>query len=223
MLPLRDANPTRRVPVLTIGLVAANVLVYLYEAVLPEEALGSFVLQFGAIPREITRLSNLAGSGGLPPLVSMVTSMFVHGGLAHLLGNMLYLWIFGDNVEDRLGRPRFVLFYLLCGLAAALGHVVSAPGSEVPMVGASGAISGVLGAYVRLFPRARVMTLVFLGWYVRIVPLPAAFVLGVWFVIQVLNGLPSLAFANFGGVAWFAHVGGFLAGYLLVRRMERPR
>ncbi|HPW19013.1 MAG TPA: rhomboid family intramembrane serine protease [Candidatus Aminicenantes bacterium] len=192
---------------MTVLLIAANVAVFALQAVGPR-GLESSVVRFGAVPYDIAHFRAAGGAGGVPPLLTLLTSMFLHGGLFHLLGNMLYLWIFGNNVEDRLGPFRFILFYLGSGVAAALAHILAQPSSRVPMIGASGAIAGVLGAYAVLFPRARVRTLVF---FVGVVRVPAALVLGLWFLLQVLNvGMG-------GGVAWFAHIGGFLAGILLIR------
>ncbi len=204
-IPLYDENPTTRRPYITLSLIAVNILVFCLGAFSPQ-GLQQNVLRFGAIPYEVTHFSSLAPAVRVPPLLSLLTSLFVHGSLFHLLGNMLYLWIFGNNIEDFLGSFRFILFYLACGLAAGLTQVAATPGSQVPMIGASGAIAGVLGAYLVLFPGARVVTLVLFF----IVPVPAAIVLGLWFVAQLLNvGMG-------GGVAWFAHIGGFLTGIGLV-------
>jgi len=211
-IPLRDENPTRRYPVLTLVLIAANVVVFAYQVLSPA-TLPYYVLKMGAIPYEIT---HFRAYGGYPverisPVLALFASMFLHGSLFHLLGNMLYLWIFGNNVEDFLGPIRFILFYLVSGLSAAATHVVFNPNSTVPMIGASGAIAGVLGAYFVLYPGARVQTLVFL-W---VVPVPAAIILGLWFLGQIINvGIG-------GGVAWFAHIGGFLAGVVLIRYFAR--
>jgi membrane associated rhomboid family serine protease len=215
-IPLRDENPTTRAPYVTILLIALNVVIFAAGAV-SLQGVEQSALRFGAIPYEITHFHSLDQALRVPPLLTLLTSMFIHGSLFHLLGNMLYLWIFGNNVEDVLGSLRFIVFYIACGLAAGLTQVAATPGSRLPMIGASGAIAGVLGAYWALFPRARVLTLVFLF----IVPIPAAVVLGFWFVAQLLNiGLG-------GGVAWFAHIGGFLAGIGLVlaevRRKARRR
>ncbi len=211
-IPLRDDNPTRRTPYVTLALIAANFLVFAFGA-FSSAGLQGNALRFGAIPYEVTHFRSLDAALRVPPLLALVTSLFVHGGLFHLLGNMLYLWIFGNNVEDTLGRVRFTLFYFACGLAAGLTQVAATPASRVPMIGASGAIAGVLGAYWLLFPGARVDTLVL----VFIVPLPAGLVLGLWLVLQVLNiGLG-------GGVAWFAHVGGFLTGMALILASRRGR
>ena len=209
-IPLRDENPTVRFPVVTVALIALNAAVFLFLAAVPN-GLESASVRFGAVPFEVTRPGSLSVPAAVPPVLTLLTSMFLHGSLFHLLGNMLYLWIFGNNIEDRLGRVRFLLFYLVCGIAAALTHIAFQPASKVPMIGASGAIAGVLGAYAVVYPRARVKTLVFLIFYIDIVPIPAAVVLGLWFLLQVLNvGMG-------GGVAWFAHIGGFLAGILLAR------
>jgi len=211
-LPLKDDNPTSRVPVFTLLLIAVNVGVFFYQALSPQ-GLEFHVVRMGAIPYELTHFTTLRGLPRLAPPLTLLTSMFVHGGLFHLLGNMLYLWIFGNNIEDYLGKVRFVLFYLLAGLGASATHVIFHPNSQFPMVGASGAIAGILGAYLVLYPGARVLTLV-LFW---IVPVPAAILLMLWFFGQVMNvGLG-------GGVAWFAHIGGFLIGVLLISRSRRKR
>jgi membrane associated rhomboid family serine protease len=148
--------------------------------------------------------------------------MFMHGGFFHLFGNMLYLWIFGNNIEDSLGHVRFIFFYLLCGVIAAYSHALSAPGSAIPMIGASGAVSGILGAYLLLFPYARVHTLIFLGFFVQTIKVPALIVIGFWAIIQVINGLLASGISNQGGIAWFAHLGGFLAGLVFIK-LWRPR
>jgi membrane associated rhomboid family serine protease len=158
-------------------------------------------------------------NGQLPVVATILTSMFLHGGIPHIAGNMLYLWIFGNNIEDDTGRVRFIFFYLLCGTAAAMTHALLNRSSVVPMIGASGAISGVLGAYLLLYPRARVVTLLFFGFYIRTVEIPAVFVLGSWFVIQFLSALSSSS--SGGGIAWYAHVGGFVAGMMLIGLFKR--
>lgn len=209
-IPLRDENPTVRWPYVTVLLIAANVAAFFFQVAAPQ-GLASSVVRFGAVPYDIVHFRAAGEAGGVPALLTLLTSMFLHGSLFHLLGNMLYLWIFGNNVEDRLGPFRFVLFYLGSGVAAALTHILAHPGSRIPMIGASGAIAGVLGAYAVLYPHARVRTFVFLIFYIDVVPVPAAIVLGLWFLAQILNvGMG-------GGVAWFAHIGGFLAGILLLR------
>jgi membrane associated rhomboid family serine protease len=227
VFPLKDDNPTRITPVITVGLIVLNVLVYAYQFLLAaggpggEREFQAFIQEFGLVPCRLTGACH--GPVDLPsPTLTIFSSMFMHGNLFHIGGNMLYLWIFGNNVEDTLGHGRFLAFYLLSGIAAALAQTAIGPGSEVPMVGASGAVSGVLGAYLLLFPRAHVTTLIVLGFFWRLVDIPAMIVLGFWIVLQVLNGLGS--FGASGGVAFFAHIGGFLAGMglLFVLRPRRP-
>lgn len=219
MIPLRDNIRTRRFPAITIGLIAANVAVFLYQYLLVPESTRRIIFLYGLIPREITTGVPLVPHP-FPVQVTLFTSMFVHGGFFHVAGNMLYLWIFGNNVEDAMGRARFILFYLLSGLAAAFTQVMAGPNSSIPMVGASGAVSGILGAYLLLYPHARVLTLITLGWFWRLVEIPALIVLGFWIVVQVLNGLWTFSFQG-GGVAWFAHIGGFAAGMLLLPFCKR--
>jgi membrane associated rhomboid family serine protease len=222
MIPLKDDIPTRTVPLVTVGLIVANVLAFLYQASLEFtddpaalRAAQEFVFEFGLIPCRLT--GSCAVPGGFPnPVATIFTSMFLHGGLFHIAGNMLYLWIFGNNVEDTLGHGRFLGFYLLAGVAAALAQTAVGPASKVPMIGASGAVSGVLGAYLILYPHASVLTLVTFGFFIRIVRIPAMIVLGFWIVVQLLNGLVTFGAGARGGVAWFAHIGGFLAGLLLL-------
>lgn len=223
MIPLKDRNPTRRIPIVTIALIAVNVAVFVYEIGLGEN-LGLFFQNFGAVPRSV--VASLTPGQFVPGVVfPLLTSMFVHGGWLHLLGNMLYLWIFGDNVEDKLGRVRFLVFYVMCGFAASSLHVIVDPMSATPMVGASGAISGVLGAYLLLFPGARVVTLIPIFVFIQVAELPALVVLGFWFVMQFFNGIFSLGYetGGVGGVAWWAHVGGFVAGLALVFPFRRFR
>ena len=212
VLPLRDFIPTRRFPVLTVGIIVVNIMAFAYE--LLAEAGGTLEQTFytmGVVPFEVTH------NFGPAVALSFLTSMFLHGGFMHIAGNMLYLWIFGNNVEDSMGRGRFLVFYLLTGSVASVAQVLASPNSPVPTIGASGAIAGVLGAYIVLFPNARVQTLIFLGYFVRATQLPALLVLGFWFVLQLFNGLLAFGMTQMGGVAWFAHVGGFVAGLLLVR------
>ena len=212
MIPLKDDLPTRSFPLMTIGFIAANIAIFFYEVSLGPRS-EKLILTYGAIPFDLTR-GVLVGKEHIPVPVSLLTSMFLHGGLMHLAGNMLYLWIFGNNIEDVMGHLRFVFFYLLCGVAAVYAHAWVDPASVVPMIGASGAISGVLGAYLLLFPRAKVLTLIPIGFFVQIVRIPAVLVLGFWIVVQFLSGM--LSASRTGGVAWFAHVGGFIAGMALI-------
>lgn len=221
MIPLKDDNPRASVPLITIGLIVVNVGVFLYQLSLGP-GIDNFIIKYGAIPDNIVHGKELQ---------SLFTSMFLHGGFLHLIGNMLYLWIFGDNVEHYLGHFRFLYFYLICGLVAAFAHIFLGGISDVPMVGASGAISGVLGAYLVKYPRARVLVLIPLFWYITIQKIPALFVLGFWFLMQLLSGvfsgLSSTGMEK-GGIAFWAHVGGFVAGLILIillpkkRRVEWP-
>ncbi len=213
MIPLRDENPSGSTPIATWVLIAINVAAFLYEILLGPD-LRAFIMNWGFVP---LRLANAVGAGAepLPPvLATLFSSMFLHGGWAHLAGNMWYLWIFGDNIEDRLGRGRYIAFYLAAGIASVLVHFAAHPGSGAPTVGASGAIAGVLGAYMRAFPRARVITLIPFFPFFQVTALPAIVVLGLWFVIQFFSGALALAWSRVGGVAWWAHIGGFAFGYL---------
>ncbi|MGZ5444346.1 MAG: rhomboid family intramembrane serine protease [Thermoanaerobaculia bacterium] len=228
MIPLRDDNPRRTFPFVTYTLVALNILAFLWELSLgPKLQPALFNIAF--IPARYWLPGNWVFD-----LLTIVVSMFLHGGLLHIGSNMLYLWIFGDNVEDRLGHGRYVLFYLLCGFAATLAHAAFSPGSRVPAIGASGAIAGVLGAYLILWPHARVMTLIPIFFFITVRELPAIILLGVWFVLQLFSGVGSLGVTDaqdMGGVAYFAHIGGFVAGLLFIglfggfrspRRREPP-
>jgi membrane associated rhomboid family serine protease len=218
MIPIRDDNPTTITPVVTVGVIAVNVVAFIYQLSLGPYG-DTFVGVFGAVPSALFG----GGSGSpVPATLTLLTSMFLHGGIMHIGGNMLYLWIFGNNIEDVMGHGRFIVFYLLCGVAAAYAHAITAPDSLVPMIGASGAISGVLGAYLLLFPHARVLTLIPFGIFTRMDYIPAAWVLGFWIVLQFFNGTLSLG-QDGGGVAWFAHVGGFLAGMALIHLFVRRR
>lgn len=218
MIPLRDINPTERFAIVTFLLIITNVAVFVYELVLGGGEGQRFIASFALIPERLFS-HQAAQEGALPVLVTLITSMFLHGGFLHVAGNMLYLWIFGNNVEDAMGRMRFIVFYLLCGSCAAYAHAFMNRSSVVPMIGASGAISGVLGAYLLLYPRARVVTLVMLGFYIRTVEVPAMVVLGFWFALQFLNAL--IMNGSEGGVAWYAHVGGFVAGMILIGLFKR--
>lgn len=213
MIPIRDNNPTVRPPIVTVGLIAACVLVFLWQATLAGEAGARAAFGLGTIPAVLFQTRSLPPAIELiAPELTLITSLFLHGGLMHLGFNMLYLWIFGNNIEDTLGHVRFVLFYLVCGVGATLAHAISDPTSEIPVIGASGAISGVLGAYLLLFPHARVTVVLpfLLVW--PVFHLPAGIVLGIWFVMQLLSGLAGPA----EGVAWWAHIGGFVLGMALL-------
>ena len=217
MIPLRDDNPSQSAPTVVRALIALNVVAFLFELSLGR-GLNEFVFGFGVVPLRFA----YAFTGDLPLAPAIGTafsSMFLHGGWLHLLGNLWYLWIFGDNVEDRLGHWRFLLFYLAGGLVAAAVHIVFNLGSRVPTIGASGAIAAVLGAYAVLFPRARVVTLVPIFFFFQIIALPAMLVLALWFVIQFVNGWLGVG----GEIAWWAHVGGFIAGAILVVPLRDKR
>jgi len=235
MFPYRDHNPSGTVPVVTMVLIALNCLAFFVE-LQQGQGLDDFIRGYGLTPR---RVFASTAPDPAPPVVwpwapeerqvysvpvwlTFFTSMFLHGGWMHLLGNMWYLWIFGDNVEDRMGHFRFLLFYLLCGLAAALAQTVVNSGSNVPMVGASGAIAGVLGAYLIAFPYARVSTLIFLGFFITVVQMPAFVVLGFWFLLQFFSGMGAMTLAETGGVAWWAHIGGFVVGMALLFVFQKP-
>jgi membrane associated rhomboid family serine protease len=260
MIPLRDFQHSRTFPVVTVGLIILNLLVFLWQGYLgtqgevvndgipwverdlyppvfdpnayklyrmqgnppefyPLSRSDYFIAQYSLIPAEFLSGTDLPPAIPIPVWLTLLTSMFLHGGLLHILGNMLYLWIFGDNVEDAMGHVRFLVFYLLCGAMAGLSQIAAGIGSSVPQIGASGAIAGVLAAYLMLFPYSRVLTLVPIFFFLRIVAVPAVLFLGFWFVLQVFSGMGSIGAAE--GVAWFAHIGGFVAGALLVFPFRR--
>ena len=217
MIPLRDVIPSRTTPFVTVGLIVVNTLVFVRQLTLDESAIEEFFLYFGLVPAAFS-------------WVAVLTSMFVHGGFMHFGFNMLFLWIFGDNVEDRMGHGRFLVFYLLCGVAAALAQTATDPDSIVAMVGASGAIAGVMGAYIVLYPHSRIVTLIPILFFFHIIEVPALVFLGLWFVLQFVSGLGSMAAATggepAGGIAFWAHIAGFVAGasgVLVFRRPERQR
>ena len=230
MIPIRDLNQTSRTPVVTWSVIAANVLIFVSNLSLGSSDAEALVMRFGVIPDVIVNGSwdtpRTAG-GALGSWVTPVTSMFLHGGVLHLGSNMLFLHVFGDNVEDILGRARFVIFYLLCGLGAAIGQILVDPTSMVPMIGASGAISGVLAGYMTLFPHARVVTLIPIFIFIHFMEVPAWVFIFLWFILQLVQGYLSLGMIaeGAGGVAWFAHIGGFLAGLACIRLFypKKPR
>ena len=237
LLPLRDENPVQRFPLATVAIIAANVLAWaLLQGFGSDRGLAESVCLYGLVPADLLGRVPLGtsyplGDGlacvfdGASAVPNVLTSMFMHGGWLHLLGNLWFLWVFGDNVEDAMGPVRYLVFYLACGLAAAVAQVATDPGSLVPMVGASGAIGGVMGAYARLYPRARIECLLVLIVFFTTISIPAIWMLGYWFVIQLVSGLPSLSgmTGGDGGVAFWAHVGGFVAGVLLIGPLHDPR
>jgi membrane associated rhomboid family serine protease len=216
VIPIRDVIPSRTTPVVTVLIIVVNAAVFLYQQTLGKAELTEFVYRYALVPATFS-------------IPAVLTSMFMHGDWMHFLGNMLFLWIFGDNVEDRVGHGRFVLFYVLCGAAAALAQVWITPSSRIPMVGASGAIAGVMGAYFVMFPHSRVLTLVPIFFFIELIEVPAIFFLGIWFLLQFLSGVTSLGVPrtqDVGGVAFWAHVAGFVAGVIWIfvfRRPERQR
>jgi membrane associated rhomboid family serine protease len=210
MIPLRDVIPSRTVPFVTVTLIALNLVTWIIELSLPSETLEQFLKVYGVVPAFFT-------------WPAVLTSMFLHGDWFHLLGNMLYLWIFGDNIEDRLGHMRYLLFYLLCGTVAALAQVASSPGSEVPIIGASGAIAGVMAGYMVLYPRSRVLTLVPLFIFIELIEVPAVLFLGVWFFMQLVGEVGSIASTTQGSaIAFWAHIAGFVTGIGAVLALNRP-
>jgi membrane associated rhomboid family serine protease len=222
MIPLRDNIPSRTYPIVTIGLIAVNSAVFLYEVSLGAR-LGSFLATFGLVPARYFHLVEVEGSY-ISRFLPFLTSIFLHGGWFHIIGNMWYLWIFGDNVEDRMGHVRYFFFYILCGIAAGLAHLLTNSSSGIPTVGASGSIAGIMGAYLILYPRANVWTLIPIFFFVRFVELPAFILLGFWIFIQFISGTSALASSSSqGGVAWWAHIGGFVAGAALVFVFKKRR
>jgi len=221
MVPIRDNVPTRIVPYVTYGLVAANILAFIYEADLQPQQLDGFFHLFAVVPRELTAsFAGVTVNQPVPEWITLITSQFLHGGLLHLGGNMLFLWIFGNNVEDRLGHVKYLIFYLACGILAALTQWYFSQSSGIPSLGASGAIAGVMGAYILRYPTAEVLTLIPLGFFFPAVRIPAFYFLGFWFLQQAVYGVASLeARTNIGmesgGIAYWAHAGGFLFGAVL--------
>jgi membrane associated rhomboid family serine protease len=217
MIPLKDINPTRTTPFVNIALILANVLVFFYQFGLPARAERAFVMANATIPSHVAQF--LAGHAGFQAAFEpLFTSMFLHAGLMHLLGNMLFLWVFGDNVEDYFGHAAYLFFYLVCGIGSGLAHVLFNLSSPYPAIGASGAISGVMGAYILLFPRHQILTF----FFIFLIPVPAFLILGYWFVLQFLEGVGQLGMAARGDVAFWAHIGGFLLG-LAITAMVRKR
>jgi membrane associated rhomboid family serine protease len=220
MIPIRDENPAQTAPVITVGIIIGCIGVFLWQQSLGPQGFEAAIYSFGMIPAVVFHHGQLQPDlVVIPATATLVTSMFMHSGWMHLLGNMLYLWIFGNNVEDCMGHNRYTVFYLLCGLLAALSQALVNSDSQIPMIGASGAISGVLGAYMMLYPRAQVLVFIPFGILSQLTRLPALWVLGFWFVMQLLSSTASQP--GQGGVAFLAHAGGFIAGMLLVRMFKR--
>lgn len=225
MIPIGDyAGERRHFPFVNYTLIVVNILAFIYEVTRPVAELERLLAGWGAVPREIVTGTDLAPTIGVPVYLTLLTSIFLHGGWLHLGGNMLYLWVFGDNVENALGPVKYLLFYLVCGIGATAAQIAIDPGSTIPTVGASGAIAGVMGAYLIMFPGATVRTIVFIVVFFTIVYLPAILVIGLWFVMQLINGFASLgasAQTGDGGVAFFAHIGGLIVGALLALVLRR--
>jgi membrane associated rhomboid family serine protease len=213
VIPLKDENPTKTVPFIVYSLLGINILVFLYNGTL-RSSFTNPLAGYMLIPRELTTGIDIGAPTPISPWMTIFTSMFMHANIPHIAGNMLYLWIFGNNIEDVLGHFKFLLFYLICGVGAALLHVISEPMSPIPVVGASGAIAGVLGAYFYLFPRAKIISLVFFFYFVELVALPASLVLGLWIALQVVSYLLTTGVG--GGIAYTAHIGGFITGLLII-------
>jgi len=221
MIPLKDMTPRRSFPLMTLLLIAANVAVFIHQISLPPRAADAFIMAYGLVPAKISMA--LAGRHYTlaQALVPLLTCMFLHGGWLHIIGNMWFLWIFGANVEDRLGALPFLLFYLVCGIGSGVTQAAFSWGSKIPSLGASGAISGVLGAYIIFFPGSRILTLIPLFIIFFTARIPAVIFIGLWFLVQFLSGLGSMGAVNSGGVAWWAHVGGFLMGMILALGLKR--
>ena len=210
MIPLRDENPTRTFPFVTIALIIMNGIVFAYEIFLPPHLREGFFQSFALIPDNLIHYSLETGHAGLPNILTLLTSTFLHGGLLHIIGNMLFLWIFGNNIEDAFGHFPFIIFYFVSAVAAGFTQALMNPSSTIPVIGASGAVAGVLGAYILLYPQARIITLFWILFFIRIIRVPAVIFLGIWFFLQIMY-----AGVVGGSIAWYAHIGGFLAGLVM--------
>lgn len=219
MIPIKNNTPTETFPFVTIFIILANVAAFIYQLSLEPPLRLVLIMRAGVIPYEISHRVDTPPLLGYPVHLTLISSMFLHGGFLHIIGNMLYMWIFGNNIEDRIGHIRFIFFYLICGVVATLIHIQSDPESTIPLIGASGAISGVLGAYIILFPKARILTLLTLGFFIRLVQLPAVVFLGLWIILQFINAY----YSSQPGVAWIAHIGGFFTGLILVPLFKKTQ
>ena len=218
MIPIYDDNPALGKPILVVGIIVLCVIIWFWQSGLGYQVNNQMIISYGLTPAAF--LGKMEQAGPLISIFTLFTSMFMHGGFMHLAGNMLYLWIFGDNIEGALGHIRFIIFYLLCGIVAAFAQIFSAPESTIPMIGASGAVSGVLGAYLIFYPSARIRTFVFLGIFITFLRLPAVLLLGVWILGQIISA--NISNPGSPGVAWFAHLGGFFAGMILGPLLKKP-
>jgi len=221
MIPLRAENPSRSVPFVNITLILANISVFIYQNFVVPGGAEPLFSRLGCIPYEFTHFVDINPPALVPVPLTILTAMFMHGGWIHLLSNMLYLWIFGDNIEDTLGHLKYLSFYVLCGVIASLFHIFTNLNSQVPSLGASGAIAGVMGAYMLLFPKARIKTLLILVIFIRVVRIPAIIMLGYWILIQILSGFAEFGSRTGSGIAWFAHIGGFIAGFILITIIKK--
>ncbi len=223
MIPIKDFNPSRSTPVVTILIIVACSIVFLYEVLLPPDIREVFIRMFAVIPFEVMHGVDIPPPDPLTPYGNLISYQYLHGGFLHIFGNMLFLWVFGDNVEDRLGKLKYFIFYTVCGISAAVIQSLVYPNSNIPLIGASGAISGILGAYAVMFPRAQILTLIFIFFFIDVIVLPASLWIGIWFLMQFMSALISVNHLSMGGVAWFAHIGGFITGIILVKMLYRRK
>jgi len=221
MIPLKDENPSKTISVVNIFLILINISVFIYMNYFAPADTRSIIFKLGFIPYELSHFVDINPKNFVPIPLTIFTAMFMHGGWVHLLSNMPYLWIFGDNIEDVLGHVKYLFFYIMCGIAATLVHGFININSQVPTLGASGAIAGVLGAYMFLFPKARIKTLVILFVFIQTVHIPAVIMLGYWILLQILSAYAQHGSRSGGGIAWFAHIGGFVAGLVLIIMMKK--
>ncbi len=223
MIPLKDENPSRSFPIVNISIIIINIAVFIYQYIILSDKLRAYLtFSLGCVPYEITHLTDLPPTNIIPPPFTILSSMFIHGGFIHLMSNMLFLWIFGDNVEDKLGHLRYLLFYFLCGIAGSCAHIIVNSNSKLPCIGASGAISGIMGAYMIFFPLAKIKTLIILFIFIQIIEIPAFLMIGYWIFIQIIFGISETG-AKGDGIAWFAHIGGFLTGTFLALNWRNSR
>jgi membrane associated rhomboid family serine protease len=223
LIPIKDFNPSRSTPVVTILIIVACSIVFLYEVLLPPDIREVFIRMFAVIPFEVMHGVDIPPPDPLTPYGNLISYQYLHGGFLHIFGNMLFLWVFGDNVEDRLGKLKYFIFYTVCGISAAVIQSLVYPNSNIPLIGASGAISGILGAYAVMFPRAQILTLIFIFFFIDVIVLPASLWIGIWFLMQFMSALISVNHLSMGGVAWFAHIGGFITGIILVKMLYRRK
>ena len=223
MIPLKAENSSHSLPFINLTLILANITVFIYQNFFVPGGSERLFYQLGCIPYEFSHFIDINPPSLVPVPLTVLTSMFMHGGWTHLLSNMLFLWIFGDNIEDMLGHLRYLWFYILCGVAASLLHIFTNFNSHIPSVGASGAIAGVMGAYMFLFPMVRIKTLLILGIFIHVARIPAVFILGYWILIQFLSGFAEFGAGVGSGIAWFAHIGGFVTGFFLIITMKKRR